>query len=230
MFLTWYYIVYVDRALLHSTNGTACQLSKHTGGLEKAEDRCHDDLPLAVSCQWTVFKLPHFHYTVWIFFLLKAYSLLNTWWRHQMETFSALLAICAGNSPVPVNSPHKGQWRGALMFSLICTRINGWVNNGEAGDLRRNSAHYDVTVMIKQYRIYPMKYAHCSVMLCFVVVVLSIRCGFIWCPLPIFFRITSLALGQSCDCPSASEITLKDMGKLLGTKPQQNITMRKSCE
>ena len=30
-----------------------------------------------------------------------------TWWRHQMETFSALLAICAGNSPVPVNSPHK---------------------------------------------------------------------------------------------------------------------------
>ena len=40
------------------------------------------------------------------------------WWRHQMETFSALLAICAGNSPVPVNSPHKGLWRGALMFSL----------------------------------------------------------------------------------------------------------------
>ena len=34
------------------------------------------------------------------------------WWRHQMETFSALLALCAGNSPV--NSPHKGQWRGAL--------------------------------------------------------------------------------------------------------------------
>ena len=27
----------------------------------------------------------------------------------------------------PVNSPHKGQWRGALMFSLICAGINGWV-------------------------------------------------------------------------------------------------------
>ena len=25
----------------------------------------------------------------------------SSWWRHQMETFSALLAICAGNSPVP---------------------------------------------------------------------------------------------------------------------------------
>ena len=48
----------------------------------------------------------------------------------------------------PVNSPHKGQWRGALMFTLICARINGWVNNGEAGDLRRHRAHYDVIVMI----------------------------------------------------------------------------------
>ena len=28
------------------------------------------------------------------------HDLHMTWWRHQMETFSALLAICAGNSPV----------------------------------------------------------------------------------------------------------------------------------
>ena len=62
------------------------------------------------------------------------------WWRHQMETFSTLLAICAGNL-------HKGQWRGALMFSLICVSINGSVNNREAGDLRRYRAHYDVIVM-----------------------------------------------------------------------------------
>ena len=47
----------------------------------------------------------------------------------------------------PVNSPHKGQWRGALMLSLICVWINDWVNNGEAGDLRRYRIHYDVTVM-----------------------------------------------------------------------------------
>ena len=67
-----------------------------------------------------------------------------------METFSALLAICAGNSPVPVNSPHNGQWRGALMFTLICARINGWVNNREAGDLRRHRCHYDVIVMEKR--------------------------------------------------------------------------------
>ena len=48
----------------------------------------------------------------------------------------------------PVNSPDKGQWRGALMFSLICARINARVNNGEAGDLRRHRAHYDDTVML----------------------------------------------------------------------------------
>ena len=46
-----------------------------------------------------------------------------------------------------MNFSHKGQWRGALMFSLICTRINGWVNNGEAGDLRRYRVHCDITVM-----------------------------------------------------------------------------------
>ena len=47
----------------------------------------------------------------------------------------------------PVNSPHKGQWRGALMYFWICVWINGWVNTREAGDLRRYRAHYDVTVM-----------------------------------------------------------------------------------
>ena len=73
---------------------------------------------------------------------------IASWCRHQMETFSALLAICGGIHQSPVNSPHIGQWRGALMFTLrICARINGWVNNREAGDLRRYRHHYDVFVM-----------------------------------------------------------------------------------
>ena len=46
-----------------------------------------------------------------------------------------------------MNSPHKGQWRGDLMFSLICTWINSSVSNHEAGDLRCHHAYYDVTVM-----------------------------------------------------------------------------------
>ena len=58
---------------------------------------------------------------------------------------SALLAICAGNSP------HKGQWRGALMFSLICAWINSWVNNRESGDLRRNRVHYEIIAMVGRW-------------------------------------------------------------------------------
>ena len=78
---------------------------------------------------------------------------MYSWWRHQMETCSASLAFVRGIQRwlrgiqrSPVNSPHTDQWRGALMFSLICARTNGWVNNQDAGDLRRHRAHYDVTV------------------------------------------------------------------------------------
>ena len=46
-----------------------------------------------------------------------------------------------------MNSPAKGQWRGALMFSLILAWINTWVNNRKAGDLRRHCTHCDVIVM-----------------------------------------------------------------------------------
>ena len=65
-------------------------------------------------------------------------------WKH----FPRYWPFVRGIHRSPVNSPHKGQWRGALKFSLICARINGWVNNREAGDLRRHQAHCDVIVMI----------------------------------------------------------------------------------
>ena len=45
------------------------------------------------------------------------------------------------------NPPHKGQWRGGLVFSLICARANNWANDRDAGHLRRQRAHYDVIVM-----------------------------------------------------------------------------------
>ena len=54
----------------------------------------------------------------------------------------------------PVNSPHKGKWRGALVFSLICVWINGWINNRQTGDLRRYPAHYDVILMKYEYDEY----------------------------------------------------------------------------
>ena len=64
-------------------------------------------------------------------------------WKH----FPRYWHFVRGIHRSPVNSPHKGQWRGALMFSLICVLINGWVNNREDGNLRRYRAHYDVTLM-----------------------------------------------------------------------------------
>ena len=74
-------------------------------------------------------------------------SSLYSWWRHLMEDFPRYWSFVRGIHRSPVNSPHKGQWRGSLMFSLICTWINGWVNNREAGDLRSHRANYDVIVM-----------------------------------------------------------------------------------
>ena len=57
-----------------------------------------------------------------------------------------------GEFTVPQWIPHtKGQWRRALMFSLICARINSWVNNRDPGDLRCHGAHYDVIVMYHQF-------------------------------------------------------------------------------
>ena len=64
-------------------------------------------------------------------------------WKH----FPRYWLFVRGIHRSPVNSPHKGQWRGTLMFSLICAWINGWVNNRMAGDLRRHRVQYDVTVM-----------------------------------------------------------------------------------
>ena len=64
-------------------------------------------------------------------------------WKH----FPRYWLFVRGIHRSPVNSLHKGQWRGALMFSLICVWINGCGNNREAGDLRRYRAHYDVIVM-----------------------------------------------------------------------------------
>ena len=64
-------------------------------------------------------------------------------WKHFPRNWSFVRGIHWS----PVNSPHKSQWRGALMFSLICVWINDWVNNRKAGDLRCYRARYDVVVM-----------------------------------------------------------------------------------
>ena len=64
-------------------------------------------------------------------------------WKHFPRSWPFVWGIHRS----PVNSPHKGQWRVALVFSLICAWIKAWVNNCEVGDLRRHRTHYDVIVM-----------------------------------------------------------------------------------
>ena len=68
-------------------------------------------------------------------------------WNH----FPCYWPFVRGSPRSPVNYPHKRQWRGALRISLICAWINGWGNNGEAGDWRRYRAHYDVIVMWRAF-------------------------------------------------------------------------------
>ena len=64
-------------------------------------------------------------------------------WKHFARYWPFVLGI---HRP-PMNSTHQGQWRGALIFSLICAWINASVNNREASDLRCHRGHYDVIVM-----------------------------------------------------------------------------------
>ena len=84
-------------------------------------------------------------------FLVKATVCLSTphddviKWKH----FPRYWPLVRGIHRSTVNSSHKGQWRGALMFSFICVWINSWVNNRGAADLRRFCAHYDVIIMYR---------------------------------------------------------------------------------
>ena len=94
--------------------------------------------PIAILCnQLYVYQFP------WVSNIKRSYHDDVITWTHFPRCWSFVRGIHRS----PVNSSHKGQWRGALMFSLICVWINAWVNNHEAGDLRRYRTHYDFTLM-----------------------------------------------------------------------------------
>ena len=93
----------------------------------------------------------------------------------------------------PMYSLHKGQWHGALMFSLICA-WNSWVNNREAGDLRRHRAHYDVIEMMTPLPLgQAYDWPNASEITLKKQVTGPHICGTVTC----FFRVDSLAFGQS---------------------------------
>ena len=80
----------------------------------------------------------------WLYFLVIVFIFLFTWCCHQMQTFSKLLALCAGHSPVSDEFPSQRPVRQSLVFFLFCAWTNSWVNNRDAGDLRRHRGYYDV--------------------------------------------------------------------------------------
>ena len=73
----------------------------------------------------------------------------TAWWRHHMETFSTLLAICAGNSAVAGEFPPKRPVTRSfdVFFHLCLNKRLSKTNIGEVGDLKSHRTHYDVIVM-----------------------------------------------------------------------------------
>ena len=72
----------------------------------------------------------------------------QTWWHHQMETFSPYLALWAENSLITGEFPsQRPVTRSFDVFFHLCLNKR-WVNNWDTGDLGHHHAHYDVTVML----------------------------------------------------------------------------------
>ena len=89
-----------------------------------------------------------YRYVWWNHLFLSTNMYSTSWWRRKMETFPRYWPFMREIHRSPVDSPHKSQWHGALMFSLVCAWTNDWANSRDAGDLRLHHAHYDVPVML----------------------------------------------------------------------------------
>ena len=67
-------------------------------------------------------------------------------WSSNENIYRVTGHLC-GEFTGPSEFPPQRPVTQSLMISLICAWINGWVNSREAGDLKRNRGHHDVTVM-----------------------------------------------------------------------------------
>ena len=137
----------------------------------------------------------------------------DSWWHHQMETFSAWLAICAGNSPVTGEFHERPVTLSFDVFLDLCLN-KGWVNNRDAGDLRRHRANYDVIEMLVRFGVeftYVLQ-AHfpgAGVGHVFFPVSVTQPLG-TWAPMA---RLVGPMLGQRCTCwPTSAQPTLLSVG------------------
>ena len=76
------------------------------------------------------------HHYLFFWYSFKDYNILQkSWWRHQMETFSALPALCEGNPLVTGGFPSQRQ--ATRSFGIFLSG-HDWANNRDAGDLRKS--------------------------------------------------------------------------------------------
>ena len=107
---------------------------------------------------------------IWIDLALNAFSVpkvafsgLLPWWRHQMETFSALLPICTGNSPVPGEFPtQKPVTRSFDVFfdlrsnKRLSKQWRGWWFETESYPLwRHRNVHGRIRCSTSHHSMYP---------------------------------------------------------------------------
>ena len=107
----------------------------------------HNTTETLERVQWLVALLYLLYFTDIIWILDQIYINSYTWWRHQMETFYALLAFCAGNSPVTGEFPSQRPVTRSFDVFFHLRLKNDWVNSRDPGDFWCHSAHYDVIVM-----------------------------------------------------------------------------------
>ena len=87
-------------------------------------------------------------------FVCQHFSYLHiAWWRHQMEKFSTLLALCQRNSPVTGEFPSQMPVTQSFDVFFDPGWTNIWANQRDVGDLRYNRAHYDVTIMVPMFYV-----------------------------------------------------------------------------
>ena len=134
-------------------------LKVHWFPLKKSQIQSDGNLPQASVCQVFILWTPS-ESLFSIAELRGEYSCISkhhirpmchkTWWRHQMEPFSALLAICAGNSPVPGEFPAQRPVTRSFDVLFDLRLIKRLPKQSWGWWLRRHRAHYDVIAMISK--------------------------------------------------------------------------------
>ena len=87
---------------------------------------------------------------LYMYLIFIIYNTYYIWFHRDVikcKHFPRYWPFVGGIHGWPMDSPHKGQCRGAFMFSLNCAWKSCSANNRDDCDLRRHRTHYDVTVM-----------------------------------------------------------------------------------